>query len=80
VSLLRGLALPRRVLLLDEPTTGLDDDLGDIAINLIKDTCISEGTACLAIMHDRDRAQRLGLRSMEISDGVLKSDDFGSAA
>lgn len=78
VSLLRGLALPRSVLLLDEPTTGLDNDLGDIAIKLIKGICIEESTACLAITHDRDRAQRFGLRSMKISDGVLKSHDVGS--
>lgn len=61
VSLLRALAVPRRLLLLDEPTAGLDDPLADRTTDCIMRTCRAEGTVCIAAMHDVARGTAFGM-------------------
>lgn len=73
VSLLRAMAVPRRLLILDEPTAGLDDALADLTVACILETCEREGTACVAAMHDRDRATSFGMSPLQLhadSDGA----------
>ena len=66
VALMRGLIQPRALLLLDEPTAGLDSAMADRALSLILDYVHAEGSAALIVMHDMERAQRLGLHSLEL--------------
>ena len=66
VALMRGLIQPRALLLLDEPTAGLDAAMADKALSLILDYVYAEGSAALIVMHDMERAQRLGLNSLEL--------------
>jgi ABC-type multidrug transport system ATPase subunit len=66
VSLLRAMALPRFLLVLDEPTAGLDDALADCAVDCILRVCRDEGTICIAAMHDVERAAEFGMIPMRL--------------
>ena len=61
VSLLRAMAVPRLLLILDEPTAGLDNALADCAIDCILRVCRDEHTICIAAMHDVNRAEQFGM-------------------
>jgi len=66
VAILRGLAVPRSLLLLDEPTAGLDDELADRVMELVQALCAKEHTACITAMHDSVRAEAFGFRKLSI--------------
>ena len=66
VALLRALAVPRTLLVLDEPTAGLDDALADRAMNAIAQVCSDDGTALVAAMHDQERSRRFGLARLTL--------------
>lgn len=77
VSLLRALAVPRALLVLDEPTIGLDDALAESTMHVIAQLCAAEGTACIAAMHDRGRALRMGFSPLTLAtrtDGATVDD------
>lgn len=57
VALARALAPRPRVLLLDEPLTGLDRDLHDRLVTDLRE--ILTGTTTLLVTHDLDEAERL---------------------
>lgn len=61
IALLRGLATPRRLLLVDEPSSGLDDHRADSVVRLLVDLAREENTVVLAAMHDTYRAETFGL-------------------
>lgn len=66
ISLLRAMAVPRKLLILDEPTAGLDDNLADHAIACITQICAEESTICVTAMHDVDRAAAFGMLPLQL--------------
>lgn len=67
VALARTLAATPRVVLLDEPLTGLDDHLRD---HLLRDLCVlfdGLGTTVLHVTHDRTEGAALCGRSLEFA-------------
>lgn len=67
LSLLRALAVPRRLLVLDEPTAGVDDATADCALALVARICRDEGTACIIASHDRQRVAAAGFRLLSVT-------------
>jgi thiamine transport system ATP-binding protein len=59
VALARGLAPSPSVLLLDEPLTGLDEELHERLLVDLKSILHSSRTTCILVTHDRDEATRL---------------------
>ena len=85
VALARALAPRPRVLLMDEPFSGLDerlrDGIRDETLALLKD----EGTAVLLVTHEPDEAMRMAdlillMRSGRIVQRKLPSASFGASA
>jgi putative ABC transport system ATP-binding protein len=66
ISLLRAIAVPRRLLLLDEPTAGLDNCLANRVISCIMRICREDETICIAAMHDLGRAKKYNMVSIQI--------------
>lgn len=73
LALVRALALDPKVLLLDEPTSGVDPETTTRIESLLRRT-LDRGTAILMVTHDRDQASRLADRQMTISQGRLSAD------
>ncbi|WP_273523286.1 ATP-binding cassette domain-containing protein [Rhodosalinus sediminis] len=73
LSLLRALARPRRLFVLDEPTAGLDDATAVTALSLVARVAREEGAACLIASHDTSRAEAAGfaVRSLHSVDGGM---------
>ena len=69
VALARTLAAKPRVVLLDEPFSGLDRDLRDELGPRVKGILAAQGVAALWVTHDRDEAMRLGDRVWDLVDG-----------
>jgi ABC-type sulfate/molybdate transport systems ATPase subunit len=69
VALARTLAAKPRIVLLDEPFSGLDRDLRDELGPKVKDLLAAQGVAALWVTHDRDEAHRLGDRVWRMVDG-----------
>lgn len=72
LALLRAFAIKPRVLLLDEPTTGLDPDARDAVETLVGERQ-SKGLAILWITHDCEQAARLASRRLVVCDGRITS-------
>ena len=70
VSIARALALKPKVLLLDEPTTGLDPTATLQVETLLNDLVRTLGVTCVFVTHYIDQARRLGHRGMLIVDGA----------
>ena len=72
VSLVRSLAVPPRVLLLDEPLTGLDRTLRDGLMSdlrtILDGMARENGTAVLVVTHDPDEASFLADRTLRLPD------------
>ena len=71
VALLAGMSVPRRVLLADEPTTGLDAASGTAVMELLSRLAADEGTAVLIATHDADTAYRAGLAVRPLEHGAF---------
>lgn len=59
VALIRNLLFPPKILLLDEVTTGLDDQSKEIVHHLIND-CHDKGTTILQVTHDQTELAAAG--------------------
>lgn len=68
VALARTMAAAPRVVLLDEPLTGLDDDLHERLLGDIKDIFDSLGTTVVHVTHDRAEGAALCHRSINLAD------------
>lgn len=68
LALLRALAIAPRVLLLDEPTAGLDDDAAAAVETLIRERR-RDGLVVLWVTHDPAQAARVAKRRLVIADG-----------
>lgn len=64
VALARALAPRPRVLLLDEPLTGLDRDLHDRLAAEVADVLRATGTTGVLVTHDRDEATTIAHRTV----------------
>ncbi len=62
VALARALALEPELLLLDEPTAGLDPDRSDSFVRLIRDLSSELGLTVLLVTHDLDTLSGLSTR------------------
>ncbi len=62
LSLLRTLSLTPRVLLLDEPTSSLDQKMVRVVEEILAELCVKEGMMCLWVSHDREQLFRVGTR------------------
>lgn len=71
VSLARTLANSPEVLLLDEPTSSLDDQSEREVERLILEIIQSEKLTCLMVTHDMSQAERLADRAILIREGHL---------
>ena len=69
VMLARALALEPAVLLLDEPTTALDEGARAGVERTIAELARRPGASTVLVTHDRAQAQRLAQRTVELRDG-----------
>lgn len=76
VALARSLAPRPKVLLLDEPLTGLDRDLHDRLAADLGRILREERTTSLLVTHDRDEAATIADRVVTIADVMDADDDF----
>lgn len=60
VALARALAIRPRLLLLDEPMAGLDPDIKEAALSLLKELPAEYGVSVVHVTHDREEAYSLG--------------------
>jgi len=60
VAILRALAMPRRILLADEPTAGLDDLRATAAMEALLEFCAVDGSICIIATHDVELARTHG--------------------
>lgn len=66
VSLMRALALRRVLLVLDEPTAGLDQALAKRTLRTIVQTAQADGTACVIASHDVSLADEAGFTIIDL--------------
>ncbi len=71
LALVRVLLLGSRVLLLDEPTAGLDPDTAAKVERLIAER-LAGGCSALWVTHDRAQATRLARRWLELDEGQVR--------
>lgn len=69
VQIAKALANRPPVLLLDEPTTGLDASIAAGVLDLIRDLLDETGVACVVVSHDFNVIQMLTRRSMVMHHG-----------
>ena len=71
VMLARTLVNDPDALLLDEPTASLDADTTARVETLLTETLADDDCAVVLVTHDRDQADRLGDRTLELRDGAV---------
>jgi len=71
VALARALVTQPRILLLDEPFSGLDDELKHGIIADLKRWLIDAGVPALFVTHDREEARALGDRVLLLKTGRI---------
>ena len=72
VSIARALALRPEVLLMDEPTSSLDEAARDRIEDLIRDLNRREGLTIVLVSHDLGQVERLADRVILLTDGRLE--------
>jgi len=79
LGLAQALCTPHRLVLLDEPTDGLDLD-GRIALRAVLSDLRAAGTTVLLASHDLAEVERTADRVALIADGLLRDTDFAARA
>lgn len=73
LSLLRTLCTSPRVLLLDEPTSSLDQNMAQVLEDIVRDICLSRKVSCLWVSHDREQLCRVASRVFRVeSNGLVE--------
>jgi UDP-glucose/iron transport system ATP-binding protein len=68
VCLIRALCLSPKVLLLDEPTSAVDDASALGILEVLKRSCEEQGTAVIVVSHQTDWAQSWCSRTLNLAD------------
>lgn len=68
VAILSAMGLRSKLLILDEPTAGMDDDLIEVFKNLVRKYVEGSGTLVL-MTHDKDLASELANHALVLEDG-----------
>jgi putative ABC transport system ATP-binding protein len=74
VNLARTLANKPEVLLLDEPTSSLDESARHEVESTILSVLDAQGVTCLLVSHDREQVQRMAERVLFMKDGRISAD------
>ncbi|MEQ3553788.1 ATP-binding cassette domain-containing protein [Pseudonocardia nematodicida] len=74
VALARALAVGPRLLIADEPLSGLDPELRSRIVELITGTCAEDGTGLLLVAHDLALLAALCPRAVVLHDGAVVED------
>ena len=74
VALARALALDPELLVLDEPTAGLDPDLSRSFVSLIQSLSQEYGLTVLMVTHDVETLTRLATRVAVLAEGRIVAD------
>jgi len=74
VNLARTLANNPEVLLLDEPTSSLDEVARRDVEETIRSVIEAQQITCLLVTHDREQVQRMASRVLRLKDGRLVAD------
>lgn len=74
IALARAMALDPELLVLDEPTAGLDPDLARSFVDLIKVRSRELGLTVLMVTHDVDTLATLATRVAALADGHIVAD------
>ena len=74
VNLARTLANEPEVLLLDEPTSSLDEESRHEVESTILSVLDAQGVTCLLVSHDREQVQRMAERLLFMKDGRISAD------
>ncbi|MBC3192326.1 ABC transporter ATP-binding protein [Pseudonocardia sp. C8] len=73
-ALARALVVRPRLLLADEPVSGLDPQLREQVVELLADTCAATGAGLLLVAHDLDVAEALCSRLVVLDAGRVVED------
>ena len=68
VSLATVLAMEPEILILDEPTNGLDEETTESLVNILKES----GLTYVVVSHDREFVERTTIQILEIRDGAIQ--------
>jgi iron(III) transport system ATP-binding protein len=66
ISLARALAPSPRILLLDEPFTGLDDEIRDVLMHQVRSILHSSSMTSILVTHDQSEADFLSSSSLAL--------------
>jgi zinc transport system ATP-binding protein len=69
--LARALVTDPRLLVLDEPTTGVDEDARDVLRASLRHLVADEGVAVVYVTHDPEGVDELANRVVRVHDGVI---------
>lgn len=62
LSLVRTLIGRPQVLLLDEPTSGMDQKMAAVVEEIVTEICVTKECSCLWVSHDQDQLRRIAKR------------------
>jgi len=71
VAIARALMNGPRVILADEPTGNLDEQTGDVVIDMLLGVCAAEGAALVLVTHNPRHAAKCG-RKLRLHEGILQ--------
>ena len=78
VALARILALKSEIILLDEPTTSLDQESERLIEGLILRINREQGTTIIMVSHDNQQAMALSTRILPLLEGKIAAEPFHS--
>lgn len=77
MAIARALVHGAKVIVADEPVSGLDPHAADAVLSELKDLCKNEGIIVIAVLHQGDWAERYADRIIGLNNGNLVVDVYG---
>jgi ABC-type phosphate/phosphonate transport system, ATPase component len=77
IAIARALVHGAKVIVADEPVSGLDPHAADIVLNELKELCKNTGMIVIAALHQGDWAERFADRIIGLNGGKLAVDVYG---